>query len=168
MTVGVAATHAAAFTTRYSSVVDFASSFDPPHWLVLLFLQVSEDSAAAMALINASIHTGGSDGGYTASMTYEGASGFADLRPYDKPVDFIGQAIHTSLPPNFFNDSVSFTIAPTATGSKIKAFSYSLIAGAFCDDGQNYYNIISLLSTLPWSSKPEVVSDVGCPAPEGL
>lgn len=121
-----------------------------------------------MSFLNASIHDGGSDGGYTPSMTAEGTDGFADLRPYDKPVDFIGQAIHTTLAPNFYNDSVSMTIAPTdvGSGSVIEAFSYSLIAGAYCDDGQNYYNIMSLVTSISWGGAISIKYDGSCPAPE--
>lgn len=77
-----------------------------------LGIQVSETAAEAMAKLNSSLLSGGPDGHYTAQYTAEGATGFADLTPYSKPVDYIGQAIHTTLSPNYYNDSISITISP--------------------------------------------------------
>lgn len=127
---------------------------------------VTEATATTMSMLNASIVSGGPDGAYKAQMTYEGTLGFADLRAYSKPVDFIGQAIHTTTGENHFEDSVSFTIAPTASGgSHIQAFSLSLIAGAYCDEGQNYYNIMHLVDSLDWLSTPEVTFSGSCLPP---
>ena len=130
-----------------------------------LLITVSESPSTTMALLNASIHEGGPDGSYAPSMTYEGTDGFADLTPYSKPVDYIGQAIHTTTGENAFDDSVSFTIAPKGTGSEIAGFSYSLIAGAYCDDGQNYFNIMQLINGIEWASGFEVEQTGSCPPP---
>jgi len=101
-----------------------------------------------VAALNGSLAGGGFDGSYTPSETAEGTLGFADLRAYGKPVDFIGQAIHTTPSPYYYNDSISMTIAPSddSSGSVILAHSISLIAGAYCDAGQNYYNIVALIN----------------------
>lgn len=117
-----------------------------------LQVTVSEDTATAMAKLNATMD-GGPDGHYTLSVTYEGPTGFADLRPYDKPVDFLGQATHMTYAPNYFNDTLDFTIAPTEDGgSLIQAFSISQIAGAYCDEGQNYFNLVQVLNAVDWDS----------------
>jgi hypothetical protein len=129
-------------------------------------IAVTESTAATMNKLNSSITLGGPDDAYAAQMTYEGTLGFADLRPYSKPVDFIGQAIHTTTGNSHFEDSVSFTIAPTASGgSVIQAFSLSLIAGAYCDDGQNYFNIMQLVDSIAWSAPPEVTFSGSCLPP---
>jgi len=130
-----------------------------------LLIKVTESPSEAMKMLNASMHKGGPDNAYAPSMTYEGTSGFADLTPYGKPVDFIGQAIHTTTGENAFDDSVSFTIAPSGSGSEIEAFSYSLIAGAYCDDGQNYFNIVYLVDSIEWSAGYTIKQTGSCPAP---
>ena len=68
--------------------------------------------------------------------------------------DFLGQAVHTTFAPNYYNDTVDLAVAPNkeSGGSTIMAFSLSLIAGAYCDDGQNYFNIMQLIESIPWSS----------------
>lgn len=68
---------------------------------------VAESSEITANLLKTAIQAGGPDGHYTSQMTYEGTDCIADLRPYNKPVDFIGQTIHTTLAPNYFNDTVS-------------------------------------------------------------
>jgi hypothetical protein len=45
-----------------------------------------------MNKLNATIGAKGPDGLYTPMPTAEGTLTFGDLRPFDKPVDFIGQA----------------------------------------------------------------------------
>lgn len=107
-----------------------------------------------MYLLNASLVAGGPDGRYTAQMTADNTLGFSDLRPYSVAADFLGQAVHTTFAPNYYNDTVDLAVAPNKEtgGSTIMAFSLSLIAGAYCDDGQNYFNIMQLIESIPWSS----------------
>mmetsp|Transcript_23620 Transcript_23620/g.74223 ORF Transcript_23620/g.74223 Transcript_23620/m.74223 type:complete len:107 (+) Transcript_23620:450-770(+) len=81
-------------------------------------------------------------------MTYEGTLGFADLTPYKKDVDFIGQAIHTTTGDAHFKDTIDFIIRPHPSGATVMAFSISQIAGAYCDEGQNYSNLQMLFDSL--------------------
>lgn len=64
------------------------------------------------------LSNGGPDSRYKLSETAEGSLGFADLRPYKKPVDFIGQAIHTTQAMHY-NDTVNWTLAPTAQNGTV-------------------------------------------------
>jgi hypothetical protein len=119
-----------------------------------------------MGMLNDTIASGGPDKGYTAQLLADGGTGFGDLRPYSIAVDFIGQAIHTTLAPKYYNDTVDITIAPTSDGgSYITAFSLSLIGGAYGDDGQNYYNIVKLMQAPSWKVDPKPVHlDGSCQA----
>ncbi len=52
-----------------------------------------------------------------------------------------------------YNDTLNFVIynAPTESNyynSKLNAFSISQIHGAYCDEGQNYKNLISLIKDI--------------------
>jgi hypothetical protein len=69
-------------------------------------------------------------------------------------VDYIGQAVHTTLAPNYYNDTINLSIAKTedGKGSVIEAFSISQIAGAYCDAGQNYFNIMQVITSVYDSS----------------
>lgn len=58
----------------------------------LHFLIEGESTTSVMNKLNSSIEMKGPDGLYTGMMTAEGTMTFGDLRPFDKPVDFIGQA----------------------------------------------------------------------------
>ena len=112
---------------------------------------------AVMSALNASIHKGGADGSYRASiMNGAVTTGFSDLRPYNVSADFLGQAIHTTNAPNYYNDTIDLAVAPKTdagpAGTVIRAFSISQVGGAYCDAGQNYYNIMKLVSSIEWSS----------------
>lgn len=75
---------------------------------------------------------------------------YTDLRPYNKSAHFISQGIHTTFKRQY-NDTVNFVIKPVDSRniqSKLTAFSISQIAGAYCDDGQNYKNLIALVKSL--------------------
>lgn len=58
----------------------------------LQFLVEGESTTEVMNKLNATIGSKGPDGLYTPMPTAEGTMTFGDLRPYDKTVDFIGQA----------------------------------------------------------------------------
>ena len=117
-----------------------------------LSITIPEDTTSVMNALNTSITSGGPDGLYTPSTTAEGTLTFADLRPYGKPIDYIGQAIHTTIN-GMYNDTVNFSLAPTDNnGTVVAAFSISQIAGAYCDDGQNYWNILQLVQGVKWDS----------------
>ena len=58
----------------------------------LQFLIEGETTTEVMNKMNSTIEMKGPDGLYTPMMTAEGTMTFGDLRPFDKPVDFIGQA----------------------------------------------------------------------------
>ena len=73
--------------------------------------------------------------------------GFTDLRQYKVGVDFIGQSTHVT-DNGVYTDTQNWLIYPTEGGSKLVGFSISQIGGAYGDDGQNYYNIQQIMSTL--------------------
>lgn len=141
---------------------------------------VGEDPATAAGLLNRSLAGGGPDGLFTPQMTAEGTLGFADLRPFNQSVDFIGQVHHMTSGPSHFNDTIDFTVAPrecvgglpcSAEGSIIRVFSTSLIAGAFGDNGQNYKNIALVMKNIAWKTPPafgaDAHQDASCPPPAG-
>mmetsp|Transcript_17427 Transcript_17427/g.31798 ORF Transcript_17427/g.31798 Transcript_17427/m.31798 type:complete len:132 (+) Transcript_17427:34-429(+) len=72
----------------------------------LMITVPGEDTQAVMTKLYDGFN-GGPDGHYALQMTAEGTLGFADLSPYNKSIDFIGQAVHTTLAPNYYNDTVS-------------------------------------------------------------
>ena len=73
---------------------------------------------------------------------------YTDLRPFNVSAQFISQGIHTTFKRQY-NDTVNFNIKQiNSTKSKLTAFSISRIAGAYCDDGQNYKNIVTLVKSL--------------------
>lgn len=106
-------------------------------------------------------NSGGPDGLYTLQPMAEGSTGFADLRPYNKSVSYIGQVWHMTQKQHF-NDTIDMTLAPDAAtgGSFLKIFSISQIGGAYCDDGQNYKNIIQLVKAL--NLKYDETNILGC------
>lgn len=123
-----------------------------------------------MNLLNATLNDLGPDGQYIPQMTAEGTLNFGDLRPYDKAIDFIGQAMHTTTN-GMYTDTVNFNLSPTDDGNtEILAFSISQIAGAYGDDGQNYHNIVSLLTSVDYGEGKVgegdfVRLDGSCPEP---
>eukprot|EP00928_Gymnodinium_smaydae_P048770 TRINITY_DN32646_c0_g1_i1.p1 TRINITY_DN32646_c0_g1~~TRINITY_DN32646_c0_g1_i1.p1 ORF type:complete len:205 (+),score=46.99 TRINITY_DN32646_c0_g1_i1:60-674(+) len=137
---------------------------------------VPDDPMAAMKLLNDTMANGGPDGGFALQMTAEGTLGFGDLRPFKIPSgeEFIGQAHHTTSGPKHYVDTINFNIRPrqcdkgkecSASGSIVKAFSISLIAGALGDNGQNYKNIMMVMKAA-WKSKLDFANvDGSCPAP---
>ena len=107
---------------------------------------------------------GGPDKLYTPQMTAEGTVGFGDLTPYKLDVDYIGQAWHAT-PNGLYNDTINFTIGKSGKKAvALTAFSISQIGGAYGDDGQNYYNIINLLSSIDFDSDIKIENaDGSCP-----
>jgi len=133
-----------------------------------LTIMVNQDTETVMNALNATIGGGGPDGLYTQMMTAEGTLGFGDLRPFGAPVDFIGQAEHTTIN-GMYTDTVNFTLEPVDGGTVVKAFSISQIAGAFGDDGQNYWNINQLVEALKVENPEDLVvthNDGSCPEPK--
>ena len=107
---------------------------------------------ATMNALSKTLLSGGPDGQYTPQMTAEGTLLFGDLRPYDKPVDFIGQVWHVTTN-KAYNDTINLTIGPgKGKSTQVTAFSVSQIAGAYGDDGQNYYNIVQIFEAVDWAS----------------
>jgi hypothetical protein len=126
---------------------------------------VEEDTETTVKMLNQSLSAGGPDGYFTLQPMAEGVTGFADLRPYKKDVDFIGQVHHMTTGPARYNDTIDITIAPrqceaetdapcSASGSIIHAFSLSLIGGAYGDNGQNYKNIAMVIKSAKWKVPP--------------
>lgn len=116
-----------------------------------------------MNKLNASIIAGGPDGLYTPQMTAEGTLTFGDLRQYPGAPDFIGQAWHATKN-GLYNDTINFTLFPVDGGAStsLKAFSISQIGGAYGDDGQNYFNLVQLLTSV-WSDAKAMALDMSCP-----
>mmetsp|Transcript_356 Transcript_356/g.653 ORF Transcript_356/g.653 Transcript_356/m.653 type:complete len:176 (-) Transcript_356:161-688(-) len=125
-----------------------------------------ETSTEVMNKLNSSLVLGGPDKLYIPMMTAEGTLTFGDLRPFDKPVDFIGQAWHTTA--NLvYNDTVNILLTSTDAGTDVYAFSISQIAGAYSDEGQNYFNIVQLFDSVKWNAGSYKLSqyDDSCPPP---
>ena len=91
----------------------------------------------------------GPDGRYFEQPMAEGGKGFADLTPYNLSVSYIGQVFHETASGKY-NDTVDMTFATDSdtNGSWLKIFSISQIGGAWCDDGQNYKNVVTLVKAL--------------------
>mmetsp|Transcript_26687 Transcript_26687/g.74603 ORF Transcript_26687/g.74603 Transcript_26687/m.74603 type:complete len:183 (+) Transcript_26687:45-593(+) len=120
------------------------------------------------------IGTGGPDQRYALQTTAEGTYGFTDLREFNltstngRAVAYLGQAVHTTGPLGIecvFHDTVNFLVNfGDADGSCVlTAFSISEIAGALGDDGQNFYNIKTVIDALPPYAKESRL--LGCPLP---
>ena len=143
-----------------------------------LSITVQEESTeSVMHKLNNSITTdGGPDQLYIPMMTDEGTLTFYDRRPYKQEqdsggADFIGQALHTTINGKY-NDTINLSLSPTTTtisarnnhnnkkkkkqnsvkGTIISAFSISDIAGAYCDSGQNYWNLLQLIDSIQWEN----------------
>ncbi|OEU14361.1 hypothetical protein FRACYDRAFT_240901 [Fragilariopsis cylindrus CCMP1102] len=125
-----------------------------------LLITVKESTESVMNQLNKSITEGGPDNLYIPMMTAGGTLTFSDLRQYGLGADFNGQAVHTTLNGKY-NDTVNFSLSPTTILDKnnnninatvIAAFSISEIAGAYCDSGQNYWNILQLVQGIQWES----------------
>ncbi|XP_064602455.1 uncharacterized protein LOC135468241 isoform X2 [Liolophura sinensis] len=99
-------------------------------------------------------------GGADSRYTYKGGQ---DLRPYNTTADFVLQAWHTTLK-NHYNDTLDFTVLPSSTGfTSVTAFSISQIAGAYCDAGQNYKNLVGYVKGL--NTPYQMIVSRGCPPP---
>mmetsp|Transcript_8424 Transcript_8424/g.9801 ORF Transcript_8424/g.9801 Transcript_8424/m.9801 type:complete len:252 (+) Transcript_8424:31-786(+) len=137
-----------------------------------------ESTESVMNKLNNSITDGGPDNLYIPMMTASGTLTFSDLRQYGADADFLGQALHTTLNGKY-NDTVNLSLSPTTildnnnnsiNATVIAAFSISEIAGAYCDFGQNYWNILQLVQGIQWESGTldvdQQVEHVGksCPA----
>nr|XP_054766108.1 uncharacterized protein LOC129273082 [Lytechinus pictus] len=101
---------------------------------------------------------GGDDGRYTFI-------GSDDLRKYKVKADFILQGWHRTKEQHY-NDTLNFAFSTMDSFCLVKAFSISQIAGAFCDAGQNYKNLIGLTKNLGMDFTQHTVS--GCPSPNPL
>merc|ERR1712048_1093290 len=106
--------------------------------LCALLIKVIDEPASAMSKLNATLASGGPDGGFTLQRTAEHSLGFANLteivhklpEPFHSSVQgvYIGQVYHQTSGPKHYNDSVSFNIIKNSTnqGSLIRAPSLSL------------------------------------------
>ncbi|KAJ1403923.1 hypothetical protein B484DRAFT_457444 [Ochromonadaceae sp. CCMP2298] len=124
-----------------------------------------ETTEQVMVKLNSTISKGGPDSRYIPQMTAEGTMTFGDLRPYAKGVDFIGQAWHTTIN-LLYNDTINFLLKPQEGGKStaVYAVSISQIAGAYGDDGQNWFNIDQLFSSIEWDNGYKLWNmDGSCP-----
>ena len=107
-------------------------------------------SDLAMQLQHAIEHNNGPDGRYGSSKMAEGGVVMADLRPFNKSVDYILHATHNTT--GGYVDDISITISPRSTAGveavSALAFSSSGIGGAYCDSGQNYKQILMLFEAI--------------------
>jgi len=146
----------------YCDNPDFGSCGNACCKLEFLFKEV--DTVDLKDYLNSTIHAGGPDGLYVpAPMALSGSSGIKDHRMYSSPIDFIGQTYHyTSVA--HWQDTIDFTISPEdSEDSKLLMFSISDIGGAYGDSGQNYNNIMQLVSSLGLDYSMKHVDD-SCPA----
>lgn len=132
-----------------------------------LFIQ-DETPDEVMVKLNSTLTDGGPDKRYIPMLTAEGTQTFADIRAYHPEVDFIGQAWHTTT--NLvYNDTINFLLKPENGGKStgIFATSISQIAGAYGDDGQNYFNIKQLFDSISWTAGgyKMINADKSCPPP---
>ena len=131
------------------------------------FVIHDENTVEVMNKMNATLVQGGHDGLYIPMPTYEGTLTFGDLREYHSEVDFIGQAWHTTVSKEF-NDTLNFLLQSIDNGKSthVTAFSISQIAGAYGDEGQNYYNLVSLMDSVSWKNEVQFKhADKSCPPP---
>ncbi|XP_078589020.1 uncharacterized protein LOC144869522 [Branchiostoma floridae x Branchiostoma japonicum] len=118
-------------------------------------------SQAAYNKIMMSLKNGGADGRYSYS-------GGDDLRPYNISASFILQGVHMTLV-HHYNDTLNFVLVDDMKpsihplGTTLHAFSISQIAGAYCDDGQNYKNLVGFVKGLNMKYTETTVA--GCPKP---
>lgn len=98
---------------------------------------------------------GGDDGRYTFI-------GGDDLRQYKVKADFILQGWHRTMV-RHYNDTLDFTFSTIGDSCLVRAFSISQIAGAYCDAGQNYKNLIGLAKFLAMPYQEKLIT--GCPPP---
>lgn len=116
---------------------------------MLYYFDVSVDKLLSEMEAQFAHGKNGPDGRYSLQPMAEGGEGFADLTQYNLTVSYIGQVYHTTAS-GTYNDTVDFTMAPDPAtgGSFLKIFSISQIGGAWCDSGQNYKNVVTLVKGL--------------------
>lgn len=126
-----------------------------------LAMLIDEHPESVLKKMNGTLLSRGPDGQYKASLLAEGMLGFTDLRRYKVGVDFIGQSTHIT-DNGQYTDTQNWLIYPTTEGgSKLVGFSISQIGGAYGDDGQNYYNLKQIMSTL-WPEGKSFHYDKSC------
>eukprot|EP00470_Lotharella_oceanica_P004459 CAMPEP_0170167132 /NCGR_PEP_ID=MMETSP0040_2-20121228/622_1 /TAXON_ID=641309 /ORGANISM="Lotharella oceanica, Strain CCMP622" /LENGTH=163 /DNA_ID=CAMNT_0010405057 /DNA_START=64 /DNA_END=555 /DNA_ORIENTATION=+ len=103
----------------------------------------SMTSTDVATVLNNTIMGGGPDGRYFETTLAEGVHNVADLHPLGVPV-YIAKTIHTTAK-RVYNDSIDMTITDSAGGATLRAFSISQVGGAYCDAGQNFKNIVTLI-----------------------
>ena len=77
-------------------------------------------SDASVKALRAVLRDGGPDGQFSLPPLEGGRAGFTDLRRFNAPADFIGQAVHTTSARNF-QDTINFAVR----NDKVRAFSIS-------------------------------------------
>lgn len=119
--------------------------------LIFHFVGTDISTTKVANAITKAVGLGGADGRYAAGPTAEGTVGFANLMHYNKSVDYIGRFKHTTV--GNYTDTLNLIVAPrNSTGTthavQVRAFSISEIGGAYCDEGQNFKNLIALFRCL--------------------
>ncbi|XP_078588804.1 uncharacterized protein LOC144869407 isoform X2 [Branchiostoma floridae x Branchiostoma japonicum] len=94
--------------------------------------------------------------------------GGVDMRTYNSTASFILQGVHMTYV-HRYNDTLNFVLTDDMKpsihplGTTLHAFSISQIAGAYCDDGQNYKNLVGFVKGLNMKYTETTVA--GCPKP---
>ena len=68
-----------------------------------------------------------------------------------------------------YTDTLNFLLKSVEDGKStlVTGFSISQVGGAYDDDGQNYYNLVTLMNSVSWDNAYHVKhADDSCPAPQ--
>eukprot|EP00640_Fibrocapsa_japonica_P006597 CAMPEP_0113935866 /NCGR_PEP_ID=MMETSP1339-20121228/2913_1 /TAXON_ID=94617 /ORGANISM="Fibrocapsa japonica" /LENGTH=184 /DNA_ID=CAMNT_0000938153 /DNA_START=48 /DNA_END=602 /DNA_ORIENTATION=+ /assembly_acc=CAM_ASM_000762 len=138
----------------------------------LMFMIPDSTSHDVAEALNNTLKDGGPGGLYEARPLQQGATGVVSIKNHAGPVDYIGQAFHTSRIEQYV-DTIDFTIESDPGNyvageweydTVLKASSISQVGGAYCDEGQNYNNIMTLVTALGFDFKVKHTDD-SCPPP---
>jgi hypothetical protein len=67
-----------------------------------------------------------------------------------------------------YTDTLNFLLKSVQDGKStlVTGFSISQLAGSYGDEGQNYYNLVSLMDSVSWSNQYRLKhADDSCPSP---
>jgi hypothetical protein len=68
-----------------------------------------------------------------------------------------------------YTDTLNFLLKSVEDGKStlVTAFSISQLGGSYGDEGQNYYNLVSLMNSISWTNEFHMKhADGSCPAPK--
>eukprot|EP01084_Bolivina_argentea_P174044 301475_1 len=126
-----------------------------------LQFNITGANAASLAKqIEESLKSGGPDSSYSYWGTV----------PNQGPLTYVVQGLHSTATMKY-NDTLNFGVMQGGANScAVQAFSHSqdFIVGdfAYCDEGQNYKNLVQLIKSLGSNVKYEQQILLGCPPPK--